>query len=99
MRLYALSGNRYQARRQYQECVEAIRKQLDAEPEPETVELQRQIESGLFRPRAVIDISGAIESIAILPLLNASGDPGSVSQATASRKTLSITSRNCRLCV
>lgn len=75
IRLYALSGNRYQARRQFQECVEALRKQLDAEPEPETVELQRQIESGFFRPRADIDISGVIESIAILPLLNASGDP------------------------
>ena len=75
IRLYALSGNRHQARRQYQECVEALRKQLDAEPEPETVELQRQIESGFFRPRADIDISGVIESIAILPLLNASGDP------------------------
>jgi TolB-like protein len=75
MRLYALSGNRHQARRQYQQCVEAVRKEFDAEPEPATVELERQIESGLFRPRAGSDISGAIESIAILPLLNSSGDP------------------------
>ena len=75
MRLYALSGNRRQARRQYQLCVESLRRELDAGPEPATVALNRQIESGLFSGRAAIDTSGTIESIAIIPLLNESGDP------------------------
>src|SRR6266550_3850542 len=75
MRLYALTGNRHQAFRQFQQCVESLRRELDAGPEPATVELHRQIESGLFRTHAAIDTPGAIESIAIAPLLNASGDP------------------------
>ncbi len=75
MRLYALTGNRHQALRQFQQCVESLRRELDAGPEPATVELHRQIESGLFRTHAAIDTPGAIESIAIAPLLNASGDP------------------------
>ena len=75
MRLYALTGNRHQALRQYQQCVESLRRELDAEPEAATAELQRQIESGLFRTRASVDTPGTIESIAILPLRNDSGDP------------------------
>ncbi|HXM35011.1 MAG TPA: tetratricopeptide repeat protein, partial [Pyrinomonadaceae bacterium] len=51
------------------------RRELDAQPEPATVELQRQIESGLFRPRDTVNTQGTIESIAILPLQNSSGDP------------------------
>jgi len=78
MRLYALAGNRHRALRQYQQCVEALRKELDVEPEPATVEFHRQIESGAFRPASVRRYfigSGPVESIAILPLLNASADP------------------------
>ena len=75
MRLYALTGNRHQALRQYQQCVESLRRELDAQPEPATIELHRQIESGLFRPRDTVNTQGTIESIAILPLLNDSGDP------------------------
>jgi DNA-binding SARP family transcriptional activator len=75
MRLYALSGNRHQALRQYQQCVEALRMELDAAPEPATVELSRQIESGRLRIRTPPEPAKTIESIAILPLLNASGDP------------------------
>ena len=45
--------------------------------EPETIELHRQIESGtLPRARSPAIAPGAIESIAILPLLNTGGDPG-----------------------
>ncbi len=75
MRLYALTGNRHQALRQYQQCVESLRRELDAQPEPATIELHRQIESGLFRPRDTVNAPGTIESIAILPLLNDSADP------------------------
>jgi len=75
MRLYALTGNRRQALRQYQLCVEALRKELDAGPDRATVELNRQIESGQLSTRTLHESSKTIESIAILPLLNSSGDP------------------------
>ena len=75
MRLYALTGDRHQARRQYQQCVESLRKELDAEPEPETIELHQQIERGQFPGRLTSDSARSTESIAILPLLNTGGDP------------------------
>jgi TolB-like protein len=75
MRLYALDGSRHRSLRQYQHCVESLRKELDADPEPATVDLYRQIESGQFPRRAIIESSDAVESIAILPLLNTSADP------------------------
>ena len=75
MRLYALTGNRHQALRQYQQCVESLRRELDAQPEPAAVVLHRQIESGLFPPHDTVKTQQTIESIAILPLLNDSGDP------------------------
>src|SRR5262245_473847 len=43
MRLYALLGRRDAALRQYQECVEVIRRELGAEPEPETRSLYHEI--------------------------------------------------------
>ena len=75
MRLYALTGDRHQARRQYQQCVASLRKEVDAEPEPETMELHRQIEQGQFPGRLTSDSARSTESIAILPLLNTGGDP------------------------
>src|SRR5919199_804759 len=46
MRLYALTGNRRQAIRQYEQCREDLRRELDARPEPATVKLHEQIVSG-----------------------------------------------------
>jgi len=46
MRLYALAGSRHQALQQYQHCREAIRKELDAEPEAATIRLYEQIVAG-----------------------------------------------------
>ncbi|MGI9166058.1 MAG: AfsR/SARP family transcriptional regulator [Pyrinomonadaceae bacterium] len=43
MRLYALTGSKFQALEQYRHCCEVIRKELDAEPDRETVELHKQI--------------------------------------------------------
>jgi DNA-binding SARP family transcriptional activator/TolB-like protein/Flp pilus assembly protein TadD len=43
MRLYAATGNRYQAMQQYQLCRDALRRELDADPEPATVKLNEQI--------------------------------------------------------
>jgi DNA-binding SARP family transcriptional activator/TolB-like protein/Flp pilus assembly protein TadD len=46
MELYARDGHRHQAIEQYQRCREAIRKELDAEPEAATVTLYEQIVAG-----------------------------------------------------
>jgi DNA-binding SARP family transcriptional activator len=43
MRLYALSGQRHEALRQYQACVEALSAEIDVPPAPETVALYTQI--------------------------------------------------------
>lgn len=78
MRSYALTGHRHQALRQYQECLESLRGELQAEPELATLELQQQIESGRFHQLPAVAGPLArkpIESIAILPLLNGSADP------------------------
>jgi DNA-binding SARP family transcriptional activator len=81
MRLYALAGDKHQALRQYQLCREALRKELDAEPERATQDLRRQIISGGLAPRhsgevrPAADYGAAINSLAILPLANAGADP------------------------
>jgi DNA-binding SARP family transcriptional activator/TolB-like protein/Flp pilus assembly protein TadD len=50
MRLYAASGSRHQALQQYQHCRDALRKELDAEPEPATKKLHEQIVAGQIAP-------------------------------------------------
>ena len=80
MRLYAMTGNKHQALRQYQICCEALKKELDVEPEQQTRELRQQIISGQLAPLpAGIDAEdgpgGAIQSLAIFPLINSSADP------------------------
>ena len=48
MRLYALSGQRHQALRQYDQLREALRQELDAEPTDATQRLYKEIKSGRF---------------------------------------------------
>lgn len=50
MRLFALSGHRHEALRQYQACVDALAAEIDAPPEPETGSLYLQILSGELSP-------------------------------------------------
>lgn len=50
MRIYARTGQRQQAIRAFQMLEEALRHELDLEPEPETLELQRQILAGDLTP-------------------------------------------------
>jgi DNA-binding SARP family transcriptional activator/TolB-like protein len=50
MRLYAVSGSRHEALAQYQQCQAALRKELDAEPEPQTIALYEQIVAGQLQP-------------------------------------------------
>ncbi|MDP9314772.1 MAG: tetratricopeptide repeat protein [Chloroflexota bacterium] len=48
MRLYALSGQRHQALRQYGQLRDALLRELDAEPEAESERLYQEIRSGLY---------------------------------------------------
>jgi DNA-binding SARP family transcriptional activator/TolB-like protein len=50
MRLYALTGHRRRALQQFQQCAAALRREIDAEPEPATVKLQAQIAAGKLQP-------------------------------------------------
>ena len=50
MRLYYRAGDRTQALRQYQRCVEALRSELDIEPSQRTKQLYEQIRSDTFTP-------------------------------------------------
>lgn len=50
MRLYALSGRRHEALRQYQACTEALAGELDVPPAPETEELYSKILNGELVP-------------------------------------------------
>ena len=55
MRLYALSGNRHLALRQYRTCGQILHRELDTQPGPETQALYEQILAGGLRP---IDSAG-----------------------------------------
>ncbi len=50
MRVYALAGRRHEALRQYQTCLDALARELDVPPEPETSALYSQILSGELAP-------------------------------------------------
>ena len=50
MRLYRLQGNRSAALRQYQACVEALRRELDVDPDPATVRLADEIRAARDTP-------------------------------------------------
>jgi predicted ATPase/DNA-binding SARP family transcriptional activator len=53
MRLYALSGQRHEALRQYKACVEAVAAEIDVPPEPETMALHAQILNNELVPSSV----------------------------------------------
>jgi DNA-binding SARP family transcriptional activator len=79
MLLYALTGNKQQALRQYDQCSQTLLKELDTEPEQTTRELRRQILTGQIAPLSVktektTQPDQPITSLAILPLSNASDD-------------------------
>jgi DNA-binding SARP family transcriptional activator len=82
MRLYAATHQRQQALRQYKECCEALRKEIDAEPERITTELHKQIIAGHIQPLRGAEERGTqhgemTNSLAILPFVNSGGDPDS----------------------
>jgi DNA-binding SARP family transcriptional activator/predicted ATPase len=50
MRLYALTGQRSAALRQYELCARVLEQELGVEPQPETTALYEQIRTGAIRP-------------------------------------------------
>ncbi|HST24031.1 MAG TPA: BTAD domain-containing putative transcriptional regulator [Blastocatellia bacterium] len=78
MRLYAETGSRHQALQQYQQCRDAVRKELDSEPDQTTIELYEKIVAGqikrLSSSKSEPDTK-AIDSLAILPLVNDTDAP------------------------
>ena len=60
IRLYAATGRRAEAARQYQSCVDLLRRELQAEPEPATVEAyQLALGAGEDRPAPIQTPPGA----------------------------------------
>ena len=78
MRLYALSGRRSDALRQFARCSEAVRADLDADVEDATLQLYRQIVAHDIRPLPQAPSTGgdrSIDAIAVLPFDNETNDP------------------------
>jgi predicted ATPase/DNA-binding SARP family transcriptional activator len=67
MRLYALSGQRQQALRQFQALRVAMQEELDAEPGPEAAGLNEAILSGQFPPAAPASPTQAIPADQLAP--------------------------------
>jgi DNA-binding SARP family transcriptional activator len=78
MQLYVLAGRRAEALRQFRRCADAVRRELDADPEEGTLQLYRKILSKEIRglPAAEGQRMGepAIDTIAVLPFHNETGD-------------------------
>lgn len=79
MRLYVLTGRRSEALRQFRRCSDAVRKELDAEPEEVTLQLYRKIVAKELRalPQTEVPLGSeaSIDTIAVLPFHNDTGDP------------------------
>lgn len=55
MRLYAFSGQHHEALRQYETCVDVMKRELDTVPEEETTALHKQILNGELAPTITQD--------------------------------------------
>ncbi|MFQ5739007.1 MAG: BTAD domain-containing putative transcriptional regulator [Acidobacteriota bacterium] len=81
MRLYAATGQRQKALRQFLLCRKAVRSDLDVEVEDATSQLHRQILSGQIPPLPASRLGGlsglekAVDSLAVLPFANQTGEP------------------------
>jgi len=65
MRLYSAAGQRYLAVEQFRTCSETLRREMDAEPEPETVALYERIVSGVGQPQQAAPAVVIVESVPI----------------------------------
>ena len=60
MRLYARTGSRHQALQQFEQCKDVIRRELDAEPEPATLDLYKQILSGKVEAQSAVRVQAEV---------------------------------------
>jgi len=67
MRLYDLAGDRTTALRQYDRCVEALRRELSVRPAARTVTLYEQIRAERLADRAQSPASGIVASVCTTP--------------------------------
>jgi DNA-binding SARP family transcriptional activator len=67
MRLFVANGDRTGALRQYDRCVAAVREELSARPEEETVALMREIRSGK-KLRGLASAPGVVEHAEAVPV-------------------------------
>jgi len=78
MTLYALVGRRSQALDQFRRCSDALRTELDTEPDEATIQLHRRIvarEIEPLLPSQRVQVSDtSIDAIAVLPFQNDTGD-------------------------
>jgi len=79
MALYALTGRRSEALRQFYRCRDAVRADLDAEPDEATLQLYRRIVSREVgaqpQPHAGPARGHPIDTLAVLPFENDTADP------------------------
>jgi len=78
MQLYVFTGRRSEALRQFRRCSDAVRHELDAEPEEATLELYRRILAKEIRALPQTESQSnhmPIDTIAILPFQDDTGDP------------------------
>jgi len=77
MQLYASGGQRAQALRQYQQCRDALQRELQAQPDIATERLYRRIldEGEVALKPDLPTPTDSKPSIAVLPFANLSGDP------------------------
>jgi DNA-binding SARP family transcriptional activator/Flp pilus assembly protein TadD len=78
MTLYVLGGRRSDALRQFRRCQDAVRAELDTEPEDVTLQLYRRIVSreirALPRVEAALPSQDSTEAVAVLPFENETDD-------------------------
>jgi DNA-binding SARP family transcriptional activator len=79
MTLYALTGRRSDALRQFRRCRDAVRADLGEEPDETTIQLHRRIAAGRLEalPERPFAVPGerSIDRIAVLPFDNETDDP------------------------
>jgi DNA-binding SARP family transcriptional activator/TolB-like protein len=81
MRLWARTGKRSQALLQYKLCCEAVRKELDVEPDKSTTELYNRILAGEIGPVSP-EVARASSSVAIEPSAGERLTPPRIEDAT-----------------
>jgi DNA-binding SARP family transcriptional activator len=92
MLLYATTGRRPEALRQFARCSEAVRSELDADVEDATAALYQRIVAREIRPLPADHLEqrpgDAIESLAVMPFTNETADPDLDFLATGIADTL-----------